>query len=103
MLGRPGEVKFLARVGPAQGRHKFSAKHPTENLHREKEAGVLRSNPALMIGRQSTGRHDTMHMRMADEGLAPGVEDAQYADLRAQMSRVGGHLTERSGARLKEP
>jgi hypothetical protein len=40
---------------------------------------------------------------MADQGLAPGVEDAQHADFRAKMSRVGRHLAERCGARLEEP
>ena len=56
-----------------------------------------------MIGRQTTGRHDAMHVRMADQGLAPRVEDAQHADLRAEMPRVGGDLAERRRARLEEP
>jgi hypothetical protein len=56
-----------------------------------------------MIGRQTTGRHDTMHVRMADQGLAPGVENAQDADLRAEMPRVGGDFAERGRARLQEP
>jgi hypothetical protein len=44
-----------------------------------------------------------MHVRMADQGLPPGVEDAEHADLRAEMLRIGGDLAERGGARLKEP
>ncbi len=44
-----------------------------------------------------------MHVRMADQGLPPRVEDAQHADLRAEMARVGGDLAERRRARLKEP
>ena len=44
-----------------------------------------------------------MHMRMADQGLSPGVEDAQHADLGAEMPRVGGDFAERRRARLEEP
>src|SRR5262249_57736442 len=67
-------------------RDKLAAKHSTENLHGKKEAGVLRSNPVSVIRGQPAGRDDTVHMGMA--GLAPGAEDAQYADLRAKMSGV---------------
>ena len=56
-----------------------------------------------MIRGQATGRHDAVHVRMADQGLPPRVEDAQDADLRAEMSRIGGDLAERRGARLEEP
>src|SRR4051794_33555397 len=56
-----------------------------------------------MIRGQPARWHDAVHVWMADQGLAPGVEDAQDADLGAKMSRVGGHLPERRGARLEEP
>jgi hypothetical protein len=29
---------------------------------------------------------------MADQGLPPGVKDAEHADLRAEMAWVGGEL-----------
>src|SRR5712691_7864475 len=60
-------------------------------------------NPALVIGRESTGRHDAMHMWMADQRLAPRVEDAEHADLRAEMARVRRDLSECSRAQLQEP
>ena len=56
-----------------------------------------------MIGRQTAGGHDAVHVRMPDEGLSPRVEDAQHADLRAQVARVGGDLAQRRRTRLKEP
>ena len=55
-----------------------------------------------MIGRETAGRHDAMHVRMADEGLPPRMEDAQEADRGTQVSRVGGDLEERGGARAKQ-
>src|SRR5579864_4167429 len=60
-------------------------------------------NPALMVGRESTGRHDAMHVRVADQRLAPRVEDAEHADLRAEMARVRRDLSEGGGAQMKEP
>jgi hypothetical protein len=56
-----------------------------------------------MIGREPTCRHDTRHVRVADQGLSPRVENAQHADLGAEVTRVGGDLTQRGGTRLKEP
>ena len=56
-----------------------------------------------MIGREAARRHDAVHVRMADQGLSPGVKDAQDADLRPEMPRIGGDLAERGRARLEEP
>src|SRR5918996_2612790 len=56
-----------------------------------------------MIGREPTGRHDTVDVRMTDERLPPRVEDAQHANLRIEMAGVGGDRAERRGARLEEP
>ena len=52
----------------------------------------------LMIRRQAAGGHDAVHVRMADERLAPRVEDAQPPDLRAQVA--GSAATSRSVAAL---
>ena len=57
----------------------------------------------LVIGRQAAGRHDTVHVGMTDQRLPPRVEDAEDADLRPQMARVGGDLAQRGRTRLKEP
>ena len=56
-----------------------------------------------MIGGQPTGRHDAVHVRMADQGLPPRVEDRQHADLRPEMPRISGDLSERGRADLEEP
>jgi hypothetical protein len=59
-------------------------------------------NPALVIGRQTTRGYDAVDVRMADQGLPPRVEDAQYANLGTELSRVGRDLAEGRGARLEE-
>ena len=56
-----------------------------------------------MIRRETAGRHDAVHVRMADQGLSPRVEDAEETDLGAEMARIGGDLEQRRRARLKEP
>lgn len=55
-------------------------------------------NPPVVIGREATRWHDTMHVGMAHEGLPPRMEDAQYANLGAEMAWVGA--TSRSVAAL---
>ena len=91
------------QVGSTERGDKLPAKHPTEDLDREEEAGVLRSNPLPMIGRQPARRHDAVDVWMPDEGLAPRVENAQDADLGAQVARIRGHLTQRGRTGLEEP
>ena len=102
-LGGAREVEFVPVVRPAQRRDKLPAKDATEYLHGEEEAGVFRRDPPLMIRREATRRHDAVDMRMADQPLPPRVEDAQHANLRAEMSRVGRDLAERRCGRVKEP
>lgn len=56
-----------------------------------------------MIGGQTTGRHDAVHVRMADQGLPPRVKDAQDPDLRAEMARISRHRAESRRAGVEEP
>ena len=63
VLGGAGQIELIARVGAPQRRDKLSAKHATEDLHRQEEPGVLGSYPVLMIGRQPTSRHDAIGRR----------------------------------------
>ena len=56
-----------------------------------------------MIGRQPAGWHHAVHVRMADQRLTPGVQNAQHSDLGAEVVRVGGHLPQGRRTGLKEP
>src|SRR5262249_37337879 len=103
VFGPAGEVEFVPVVRTAERFDKLAPKDATEDLHGEEEARVLRVAPSRVIGRQPAGGDDAVHVRMAYERLAPRVEDAEDADLRAKMPRVGGHLAERRGACLEEP
>ena len=44
-----------------------------------------------------------MHVRMPDERLSPGVENAEDTILCTEVARVGGDLPQRRGTRVKQP
>src|SRR6266853_6225904 len=68
VLRGAGELEFVPGVRALESGDKLPAEDPTEHLHGQEEAGVLRTNPASMIGRQPTGRHDAVHVRMPHQG-----------------------------------
>ena len=48
----------------------------------------MRTNPLAVVRRQSAAGNDTVDMRMEQEILPPGVENAEEADLGAQVFRI---------------
>src|SRR5947209_1896297 len=62
----------------------LAAKDATEHVDGKKEV-VAWLDPARAIGRQPTGRHHAMHMRVKFEFLTPAVQHAEEADFRAEM------------------
>jgi len=85
---------------PDQARDDLSAKHATQDLHGEKE-GRGRMHPARPVGRETAGGHDAVHVRVVQEGLPPGVEDAQKDERRAKVLACARHLKERRGTAWK--
>jgi hypothetical protein len=55
-----------------------------------------------MIGGQATGRNNAMDMRMMQQLLIPGVQDAEEPDLSAEMFGVPGDLEQSLGAGAKQ-
>src|SRR6267378_381951 len=64
------------------------------------EVIVSGTNPAGVMGRETAGRNDTVHMWMSGEFLAPGMQDAEEADLCAEVSGIASDFEEgfRTGA-----
>jgi len=54
-------------------------------------------NPACVIRGQTAGRDDAVHVRMVQEILTPGVQNAEEADLSSQMAWVRGDLLQGFG------
>ncbi len=65
-----------------------------ENLDGGPETAALQAD--------ATAVHDTMQMGMKVEGLSPGMQDAEKADLRSQVLRIGGHRLQGIGGRSKQ-
>src|SRR3954454_14517204 len=78
-----------------------AAEHAAEHLHREEEA-TGRTDPSGVVRREPAGSQDTVSMRMKLQSLIPGVQDAEEADLRPQMTWVAGHFEQRLRTGLKQ-
>ncbi len=100
--GGAAEIQLASGVRATQPLNEFAAKDPAEHLHRQEEARIFRANPASAIRREATGRNDAVHVRMLDQGLPPGVEDAQETDLSTEVSGIGGDFEQRRRAGAKE-
>ena len=62
----------------------LAAKDATEHLDGKKEI-VAWFDPVGVIGRQPTGRHHAMYMRVKFEFLTPGMQHAEEADFSTEM------------------
>ena len=51
------------------------AKDPGKGFDWEEELLTPRRNPSILLGRQSTACHETMHVEMLVQVLAPGMQD----------------------------
>jgi hypothetical protein len=59
-------------------------------------------HPPRAVARETARGHDAMHVRVVQEGLPPGVEDAQKAERGAEVLRRPGDLEERRRTRVEE-
>ena len=83
------KVELAIMKGALERFVELSAKDATEHLDRKKEI-VAWFDPARAIGRQPTGRHHAMYMRVKFEFLTPGVQNAEEADFCAKMFGIVG-------------
>src|ERR1019366_8337929 len=95
------ENKPLAAEGAAQSVQELAAKDVAENFQRQEK--VRRGwNPPLPVARQTAAGHDTVDVRVTLQGLAPGMKNAQEADLRPEMLGIGRDFQECAGAGLEQ-
>ncbi len=92
----PVEAQLALREGLPESGDKLATEDSPQHLDGKKEA-VARGDPALVIGRETTGRNDTMQMGMMLEFLTPGMEHAEEADFGAQMAGITGDFEQRFG------
>jgi hypothetical protein len=78
------EAKSLLLPSSLKTGEKLTAEQPTQESNGKKES-VSATDPALFIQAQSSAGNDAMEMRVVMEVLAPGVQNGETADLRAEM------------------
>lgn len=79
----------------------LAAKDATEYAHREEE-GIAGMDPAGVIRRKTSGRNQTMEMRMEQQVLTPTVQHGQETDVCAEMLGVGGDLEQGLGRGVEQ-
>src|SRR6516165_8456344 len=71
--------------------HEATTKHTFEHMTGQKEAAG-RADPTAMIRCQPSGGYHAMYVRVKLQSLIPRVQDAEEADVRAEVTWVAGHL-----------
>ena len=80
---------------------KLAAKDAAEHLDGKKEP-VTRSNPVHVIERQAAGGNHAMDMRVKAKLLIPGMQHAEEADFRAEVSRIACNFEKGFGTGAKQ-
>jgi len=87
------EADFFPIESILESLPELAPKNDPQHFLRQKEAiARIRSDPALMIERQSTGGNDAMDMGMVIQPLRPGMEHAKEANLRTEVFGIAGNL-----------
>ena len=94
------KVELAVMKGTLERFVELAAKDSAEHFDGKKEV-VAWFDPVRVIGRQPTGRHHTMYMRVKLEFLSPTVQHAEEADLCAEMLGIARDLQKsfRTGAK----
>ncbi len=95
--GSVGEARVIAEEGEAalsmeldQPVEKQAPEQPREHAHGEEEVRPAR-DPLRPVRRQSTTRHDHVHVRVMGHRRAPAMEHRGDADPCAEMLALGGN------------
>ena len=87
------KAELAVLEGALECRDELAAKNAAEHLDGKKE-GVACLDPTQVIGREPTGRNNTMHVRVKFEFLIPGVQHAEETDFRSEMFGIASDFEE---------
>jgi hypothetical protein len=90
------KAEFVVLVSTRQGFQEEPAEQPGQDVDGQKEA-LATTAPVRAIERQTTARNNAMQMRMMPQGLAPGVQHCQEANLGLEVFRIGSDRAQRFG------
>src|SRR4051812_19862720 len=83
------EDKLALAKESLQAGHELAAENAAQHLHWQEEVR-RRSDPLLMVRRQTAPRYDAVDMRMSLQGLAPGMQHTEKTDLTTEVLWIGG-------------
>jgi hypothetical protein len=98
---RAKEGKLLPAKGALEAGYELTSKDTAQDSDRQEESR-RRPYPPLVSQRQPATRHNAVNVWMPLQGLSPGVQDTQEADLGSEMLGIGRDLEERFRAGLEE-
>ena len=94
-------MEFPSRKGLRQIAQIEFAETTRQNLYGQEETWTA-GHPTAAVQGDATTRHHTMQMGLKIEGLSPGMQDAEKADLRSQVLRIGCHRLQSFGSSSKQ-
>jgi hypothetical protein len=89
------------RMALAEPGQQEAPEHPTEHAHRQEEGGAARQ-PLGALWRQPAAGDHTVEMGMMMQGVAPGMQDREEAQVGAEMPRIAGDREEGFGHGLQQ-
>jgi len=98
-VARPRQAAL--RMILAEPGQEETPKHPTQHADWEEEGGAARQPLGPIRGQPASGNH-TVEMGMMVQGLAPGMQHREEADVRAEMPRIVCHSQEGLGHGLEQ-
>ena len=90
------EDQLTGPEGLVESLKEQAAEQAGQHADRQEETGPA-GHPALAIGRQPAAGDDAVQVGMVLQGLAPGVQHRDDADLGAEVTRVGRNGAQRRG------
>ena len=90
-LENSGESKLVLLESALQGGDELAAEDTTEYVDGQEE-GIAGMDPLLAVGRETSGRDDTVEVRMSQQVLSPGMQDRKEANVCPQMAGIAGDL-----------
>ena len=90
------ELECAFAEGGFESGDELTAKDTAEHLD-GKEEGAARGDPAGVVRSEAAGGKHAVDMGMMLQSLVPGMEHAEEADLRAEVTRIASDLEQGLG------
>jgi hypothetical protein len=95
------ELECTGVKGGLESGDKLAAEDTAEHFD-GKEEGAARGDPAGVVRSETAGGNHAVDMGMMLQSLVPGMEHAEEADLRAEVTRIAGDLQQGGSAGAKQ-